>query len=197
MGKLILVRHGQTDMNRDHLYYGRIDVPINETGREQAKQARENLINFKVDYDKIYSSNLKRARETAEIINYKNLEIEIDENIQEMDFGIFEGMNYKQIIEKYPEEMEKLKTDWKTYSYQTGENPYMLQERAIKFFESIDKSKNILVATHWGIICSLLSHLFSFGLLSYWKFEVKNGGIVIIEFVDNDFPVLSGFNIGG
>ena len=53
------------------------------------------------------------------------------------------------------------------------------------------------MATHWGIICSLLSHLFSFGLLSYWKFEVKNGGIVIIEFVDNDFPVLSGFNIGG
>lgn len=197
MGKIILVRHGQTDMNKEQRYYGRLDVPINDTGREQARKARQNLIDFKIDYDMIYSSNLKRAYETAEIINYKNYEIKVDDTIQEMDFGVFEGLSYKQIMATYPEEMQKLKDDWKNYSYVTGENPYDMQKRAIKFLESIDKTKNILIATHWGIICSLLSHLFSVGLLSYWKFEVKNGGIVIIEFSDDDFPILSGFNIGG
>lgn len=45
-----------------------------------------------------------------------------------MDFGIFEGLSYEEIIKKYPEEMEKLKKDWKTYSYVTGESPFMLQK---------------------------------------------------------------------
>lgn len=196
MGKLILIRHGQTDMNKDQLYYGRIDVPINEVGRAQAERARKNLINLKIDYDKIYSSNLVRAYETAKIVNYKNIEIEVDEKIKEMDFGIFEGLSYDEIIKKYPEEMKLLEKDWKTYSYVTGENPIVLQKRAVEFLDSLDKSKDNLVVTHWGIICSLLSFLFSNGLDSYWKFEIKNGGIIVIDFVDNDFPVLFGFNVG-
>ena len=195
MGKLILIRHGQTDMNKDQLYYGRLDVPINETGKEQAENTRKNLVELEIDYDKIYSSPMKRAYETAEIVNYKNLEIEKDDELREMDFGIFEGLSYKEIIKKYPEEMEKLKKDWKTYSYVTGENPFILQKRALKFLEKIDKNKNNMVVTHWGIICTLLSWLFSNELDGYWKYQVKNGGIVIIDFVD-EYPVLCGFNVG-
>ena len=195
MGKLILIRHGQTDMNKDQLYYGRLDVPINETGKEQAENTRKNLVELEIDYDKIYSSPMKRAYETAEIVNYKNLEIEKDDELREMDFGIFEGLSYKEIIKKYPEEMEKLKKDWKTYSYVTGENPFMLQKRALKFLEKIDKNKNNIVVTHWGIICTLLSFLFSSELEGYWKYQVKNGGIVIIEFADG-YPILCGFNVG-
>ena len=195
MGKLILIRHGQTDMNKDQLYYGRLDVPINETGKEQAENTRKNLVELEIDYDKIYSSPMKRAYETAEIVNYKNLEIEKDDELREMDFGIFEGLSYKEIIKKYPEEMEKLKKDWKTYSYVTGENPFMLQKRALKFLEKIEKNKNNMVVTHWGIICTLLSFLFSSELEGYWKYQVKNGGIVIIEFADG-YPVLCGFNVG-
>ena len=195
MGKFILIRHGQTDMNKDQLYYGRLDVPINETGKEQAENTRKNLVELEIDYDKIYSSPMKRAYETAEIVNYKNLEIEKDDELREMDFGIFEGLSYKEIIKKYPEEMEKLKKDWKTYSYVTGENPFMLQKRALKFLEKIDKNKNNMVVTHWGIICTLLSFLFSSELEGYWKYQVKNGGIVIIEFADG-YPVLCGFNVG-
>ena len=195
MGKLILIRHGQTDMNKDQLYYGRLDVPINETGKEQAENTRKNLVELEIDYDKIYSSPMKRAYETAEIVNYKNLEIEKDDELREMDFGIFEGLSYKEIVKKYPEEMEKLKKDWKTYSYVTGENPFMLQKRALKFLEKIDKNKNNMVVTHWGIICTLLSFLFSSELEGYWKYQVKNGGIVIIEFSDG-YPILCGFNVG-
>lgn len=195
MGKLILIRHGQTDMNKDQLYYGRLDVPINETGKEQAENTRKNLVELEIDYDKIYSSPMKRAYETAEIVNYKNLEIEKDDELREMDFGIFEGLSYKEIIKKYPEEMEKLKKDWKTYSYVTGENPFMLQKRALKFLEKIDKNKNNMVVTHWGIICTLLSFLFSSELEGYWKYQVKNGGIVIIEFTEG-YPILCGFNVG-
>lgn len=59
MGKLILIRHGETDMNKEGLYYGKLNVPINENGKKQAENTRKNLIELKIDYDKIYSSPLK------------------------------------------------------------------------------------------------------------------------------------------
>lgn len=196
MGKLILVRHGQTDMNKDRLYFGKLDPSLNAEGRSQAIKACHNLVGLDIDYDKIYSSNQKRAYETAVLVNYKKLDIEQSELIQEMDFGIFEGLTYNEIIEKYPEEMEKCRKDWKNYSYVNGENPIILQKRAIEFINSLDKNLNNLVVTHWGIICSLLSYFLSNGLDSYWKFEIKNGGIAVIEFQEG-FPILRGFNIGG
>lgn len=196
MGKLILIRHGQTDMNKDGIYYGRLDVPINNIGRKQAEKACKILKKFNLDYDRIYSSIMKRASETAEIVNYKNLEIEKSSLIRELDFGIFEGFTYDEIIKKFPEEMKKCEEDWKNYSYVNGENPITLQKRAVKFAESLDKSKNNLVVTHWGIICSLLSWYITGGLDGYWKFKIKNGGIVVIDF-DGDFPILSEFNLGG
>lgn len=196
MGKLILIRHGQTDMNKDGIYYGRMDVPINDTGRKQAEKTREILKEFNLDYDKIYSSTMKRAKETAQIVNYKNLEIEESSLIREMDFGIFEGLTYDEIVKKYPEEMKKCEADWRTYSYVNGENPIMLQKRAIEFAESLDKTKNNLVVTHWGITCTLLSHYISGGIEGYWKFKIRNGGVAVIEF-DGDFPMLTGFNLGG
>ncbi len=197
MGKLILVRHGQTEMNKEGMYYGKLDVHINETGKKQAERACEILKKQNIDYDKIYASTMIRAKETAEIVNYKNLEIEESSLITEMDFGIFEGFTYKELKEKYPEQLKKSSEDWKNYSYETGENPVMLQKRAVEFINSIDKTKNNMVVTHWGIICSLMSWFFSNELEGYWKFRVENGGIVVIDFLENDFPVLCSFNIGG
>jgi len=54
-----------------------------------------------------------------------------------------------------------------------------------------------LIVTHWGIICTVLSYYFSGNLDAYWKFKVNNCGIIIIEFDENNFPILAGFNIGG
>lgn len=196
MGKLILIRHGQTDMNKEGIYYGRLDVPINEVGKKQAEETRKRLVEYQIDYDKIYASTMLRACQTADIVNYKNLPVENSSLIREMDFGIFEGMTYEELKEKYPKELQQSAEDWKNYSYETGENPYMLQKRAVEFLNQIDKSVNTMVVTHWGIICSLMSWLFSKELDGYWKFKVKNGGIAVIEF-DGDFPVLLGFNIGG
>lgn len=59
MGKLILVRHGQTDMNKDRLYFGKLDPSLNAEGRSQAIKACHNLVGLDIDYDKIYSSNQK------------------------------------------------------------------------------------------------------------------------------------------
>lgn len=193
MGKLIIVRHGQTQMNVEGIYFGKLNPGLNEMGRIQCKKAEDTL--KKHDYDAVYSSDLLRAAETAELVNYLKLPIKFDKRLQEIDFGIFEGLSYKEIKEKYPEECEESKNEWKTFDFVTGESLERLQSRAVEFVESLDKTKNNLVVTHWGVINCILSWYFSDKLESYWKYSVENGGICIIEFTDG-FPILKGLNIG-
>jgi alpha-ribazole phosphatase len=193
VGKLIIVRHGQTQMNVEGIFFGKLDPGLNEMGRVQCKKACDIL--KKHGYDAIYSSDLVRASETAELVNYLKLPIKFDKRLQEIDFGIFEGLSYKEIKEKYPVECEKSKNEWKTFDFVTGESLERLQSRAVEFVESLDKTKNNLVVTHWGVINCILSWYFSEKLESYWKYSVENGGICIIEFAD-DFPILKGLNIG-
>ena len=95
MGKLILVRHGQTEMNAQSLYFGKLNPPLNDLGISQAYQAKEKLLD--IDYDIIYSSPLERAKQTAEICNYLDKEIIFDSNLEEINFGIFEGLTFKNI----------------------------------------------------------------------------------------------------
>ena len=126
MKKLILVRHGETTMNLQKLYYGFLDADLTEKGIEQVKSAREILKNM--DYDEIYSSDLKRAYKTAEIINHKGLEIKVSKEIRELNFGIFEGYTYQELKEKYPKELLISQKEWKTYNFENGESPSDLQK---------------------------------------------------------------------
>lgn len=195
MGKIILVRHGETNMNKNNLYHGVLDPQLNNVGVKQAEKVYNIVKN--ICYDRIFSSPLKRAYKTAEILNYKNLKIEISNKIKELNFGIFEGLSYQEISDKYPNELKIATENWKTYNFNTGESPYELQKRSVQFINSLDKSLNYLIVTHWGVICTVLSYYFSHDLDAYWKFKINNCGIIIIDFDENNFPILAGFNIGG
>ncbi len=91
--RLYLIRHGETEWNRDGKLQGRIDIPLDETGRKQAELLRDELSG--IDFDVCIASPLKRARETAEIIMDGKCKIVFDERIIERDFGEFEGMLVK------------------------------------------------------------------------------------------------------
>ena len=179
MGKLILVRHGQTEMNVQKLYFGKLDPPLNDLGISQAYQAKEKLLD--IDYDIIYSSPLERAKQTAEICNYLDKDINYNSKLEEINFGIFEGLTFKEISEKFPDEVKKMEENWKDYNYITGESPKEMFQRAISFLETLDYSKNNLIVAHWGIINCIISYFVSGSLDTYWKFEIKNGAVVIFE----------------
>ena len=179
MGKLILVRHGQTEMNAQSLYFGKLNPPLNDLGISQAYQAREKLLN--IDYDNIYSSPLERAKQTAEICNYLDKNIIFDSSLEEINFGIFEGLTFKEISEKYPLEVKQMEKDWKGFNYITGESPKEMFQRAVSFLETLDYTKNNLIVAHWGIINCIISYFISGNLDSYWKFKIQNASIVIFE----------------
>lgn len=89
---LYIIRHGKTDLNARMLMQGRSDHPLNETGFAQAVEAAERFSGMGVSIDKVYSSPLIRAVQTAKTIA-PDAELVIDERLIEMDYGPYEGMD--------------------------------------------------------------------------------------------------------
>ncbi|MBO5143468.1 MAG: histidine phosphatase family protein [Clostridia bacterium] len=140
---IYIVRHGQTDWNVEGRYGGRTNIPINETGIEQAKQVKELLKD--IDFDIVISSPLIRAYKTAQIITDKD--IITDERIVERSNGELEGKLKTEIAEiiNYNDENEK------RYNI---ESIVEFRKRIKSFFDEITskyKKENVLVVTHAGV----------------------------------------------
>lgn len=143
---IYLVRHGQTDWNIEHRIQGQTDVPLNATGRAQAVELSEKLSSFNIQ--KIISSDLSRAKETAEIIKRKlNVPMSLDRRLREYNYGLIEG----KVRDSLPQGLWDL--------YQT--NPHKIKAEAMidifnrvkSFFDDLAEEKqNILASMHGGII---------------------------------------------
>ncbi len=177
--KLFLVRHGQTDLNKVRRYQGRIDVPLNETGIGQAKKLASRLSSEQ--FDKIYTSPLSRAQQTAGIIhNGSSVDITKLEDLVEMDFGRLEGKTYKEIIEIYP--------DWNPavfdFTFAGGENLESLAIR-IQFFvdmlKKLDETSNILVVTHSGCLRIILCLLLDIDINKWWHFKIDVASLTVVD----------------
>ena len=144
---ILLTRHGQTEWNLLKKVQGKADIELNEKGIKQAEATRESLINEKIDL--IVCSPLKRAIQTAEIINQgRNIEMIIDERISERDFGEFEGMLDTEF------DFNALWSYKKNLKYDKAENIKDFFERVYNFLDSIKKEyegKRILIVAHGGI----------------------------------------------
>lgn len=106
MTKFYLVRHGQTDWNIEGRYQGQADTLLNKAGEEQAVLAARQFIDKPVDA--IFSSDLQRARHTAESIGKQvGLPVHLDPRLREINHGIWEGMLYSDIVREYADEMKE------------------------------------------------------------------------------------------
>lgn len=145
--KLLFTRHGQTEWNVLGKVQGRADISLNEKGKEQARKTAEKLQNE--DFDLIICSPLKRARETAEIINIgRNVPVIYDETIAERDFGEFEG------VQKEEFDFPAFWSYKKNENYVSAENIKKFFKRIYTFIEDIKKKykdKTILIVSHGGV----------------------------------------------
>ena len=143
---IYLVRHGQTNWNIEKKTQGHTDIPLNENGRKQAELLAKGISALKID--RIISSDLLRAKETAEILN-KNLKknISFDQRIREINYGVLEGVPRDTITQDiwniFDTKPEELKAESKIHIF----------ERIKSFFDELQYSKdNILVVTHGGTL---------------------------------------------
>ena len=192
--EIILIRHGETEWNKVRKYQGHMDIELNDWGRQQAGEAAKELANLEVDY--FASSDLKRARETAEIIaSFHNNNITEFKKLREMNFGDWEGKGFKEIKNNNPDEFQKWLDDPIKYSPPAGETLKEFQKRVLEVFNTIlakDFNRNAII-THGGVIMIFLATILEMPLINYRKFEVANTGITRIDLYDNNY-VLKEFN---
>ncbi|MCS4472600.1 alpha-ribazole phosphatase [Clostridium botulinum] len=184
-----LVRHGETEHNKRKNFYGKLDVGLNEKGEKQSYKVGELLKDVK--FNKIYISDRKRTRETAERILERNRFYEKekniiykDERINEIDFGIFEGKSYEEIGSLYPKEQEKWEKDWKNFAPPKGESAVVFYNRVENFMKHIQKEEdgNYLIVTHGGVIRMIYSYILQNNMDFYWNFASRNGDITLIKY---------------
>ena len=133
---MIFVRHGQTNGNVRGSFGGWTDLPLNETGREQAEMAAEKLKDEKIDA--IYASPLSRALDTAKIINkYHGHEIIVKNELKERNFGKWEDQTFGFLKKNYPDEVEAWLSDWANYEIEGGESTYQSYTRVINFMNDL------------------------------------------------------------
>lgn len=185
------IRHGETTANATKTFAGVSDVDLTEKGIEQAKQASEKLKDIKLDA--IYSSDLKRAVETAKYIADKQaLTVQSNRLFREMNFGIWEGKQFAEIKASAPERLQMWFDDFENFVVPEGESVKEMFERVTEAYKhliakhGIDTDVQIAIVAHGGVIQALLSFLCFNNVSGYWKFKVENCGINKIEYVMGD-----------
>jgi broad specificity phosphatase PhoE len=148
---LILVRHGETDWNAQRRWQGHSDTELNDAGREQARLLAEGLD----PVDVLYSSDLARARETAEILAATlGVEVRFDQRLRERGFGAWEGLTMEEIETTFPDEQRR----WRAG---IGAGPHDAEPfeafatRVGNFIEEVGPrhdGENVLVVSHGGTI---------------------------------------------
>ena len=145
--KILITRHGQTNWNVQKKVMGRCDEPLNEKGLEQAEETRNELLDKSIDL--IICSPLKRAKQTAEVINRnRNIPVIYDDRIIERDFGEFEGVERKDF------DFHGYWNYYKNDKYERAENIQEFFKRVYDFLDDIINKysdKNILIVAHGGI----------------------------------------------
>lgn len=147
---IYIVRHGETDWNKEERIMGRRDIPLNDIGKNQAKEVADKLKD--IDFDVVFCSPLQRCRETAKII-CPNKEIILDERLVERSNGDLEGMLKEDII-KLPEFNNPSETKYNIESLDH------LHARITSFFKDVDsnyRGQNVLIITHGGVSINIRS----------------------------------------
>ncbi|PRR78288.1 Phosphoserine phosphatase 1 [Clostridium liquoris] len=187
---IYLLRHGETESNSKKVYYGKLDVELNQKGKAQSEAAGSKLKEIK--FNKVYTSTMKRAVQTAQIaVKNKECEFIKDKRINEMNLGVFEGKNYEENQRDYPEEWKRWTEDWKSYAPPKGESYIEFYNKIKGFIEDIIKQndEDILIVTHGGVIKSIYAYILGENLDLFWKFGTKNGDLTLIKYEYGNFYI--------
>lgn len=200
MGRILLLRHGETDWNRVDRIQGWGDISLNGRGRKQARAAARFLADRYPDLDRLVSSDLPRAIETANAValreTFEHLEIEYDAIWRERDFGIYQGQEGDRFFEENPEfAMLDGHDGAKRNVPEEGESYVEFRERVHSAWENLvaETDGTVLVVTHSGVIRAIIAAIEDAIIEDvFYEYDVENGSIT--EVVVNGEPRLDGVN---
>jgi broad specificity phosphatase PhoE len=189
---LYLIRHGETESNRNELLHGATDVPLNETGEAQAELVGERIAQT-LTVDRLYASPLQRALRTAMAISRRTgLEPIIMPGLAEMHFGAAEGVRFHDLVELFPEEFPRfLDLSDSDVRYPDGESRREFLSRVRQSIDQIvDESPGLQVVAvaHGGVIAAALAMIFNENPADWRRYSIKNCSVTHIEFAQ-DGPI--------
>ena len=205
MKNILLIRHGQSEWNKLNLFTGFKNIELSEQGIEEANKAGQNFKNLDIKFNIVFTSELKRAQETAKIIlqkldqwDFLNNEGKIISsiNLNERDYGDLTGLNKKETAEKFGEEQVH---KWRRgYSDQppNGESLEDVVRRVTKYFEEVIKpaiqsneNDNILIAAHGNSLRALLIVMNIYEPHNINSVELSTGVPIHVILKDNKFSI--------
>ena len=184
MPKLILLRHLESQWNKENRFTGWTDVPLSKEGRENAKEVAEKLSAFKID--KVYTSPLIRNKETVSLVlkelGKEDLPVVIDKALDERNYGKLTGLNKDEIKKQYGEEQVRLwRRSWGE-SPPEGESLKDVYNRTIPFYKEnikkdLEEGKNVLVVASHNSLRALVKYLENISDEDIINLEIPTGAI--------------------
>jgi broad specificity phosphatase PhoE len=179
MLEIILARHGETDWNVAEVFRGRIDVELNETGVKQAGLLGKYLSEVKVDA--VYSSPLKRALKTAEVVaGYQAIEVNIVRGLIDFDYGEWQGLSHQEVKDRY----EELYVEWLSRPEQVrmpdGESLEGVRKRTMAVIGDIIENRyegRVVLVSHRVVNKMLICALLGLSNSHFWNVRLDTCGI--------------------
>ncbi|MEM6399751.1 MAG: histidine phosphatase family protein [Cyanobacteria bacterium P01_D01_bin.116] len=201
--RLLLVRHGETEWNQQSKYQGQVDISLNENGKLQSEKVADFLKDISID--KVYSSSMLRAKETAEIIlqQHQGVNLELNDGFKEIIHGVWEGKLETEIEQEFPGELQRWHENPEQFQMPSGESLQQVWSRTVEVYESIiqtaldNQLKTILIVAHGGTNQILLCHILGLSAEYFWNFRQSNCCLNVIDYPKgfDSFPVLQATNI--
>ncbi len=202
--RLLLVRHGETNWNKESRFQGIRDIPLNDHGRSQGRKAATFLQNVPIDF--AISSSMLRPKETAEIIleQHPGVSLATTAELIEICHGLWEGMLEAQIQADYPELLQQWKDRPETVQMPEGENLQQVWDRGVAAWNKIvaaysnaDTPQTGLVVAHDAINKVILCYLLGLKPNNFWNIKQGNGAVSVIDYPNgvSGKPVLQAINI--
>ena len=183
--RLILVRHGETNWNREGRFQGQIDIPLNSNGHAQAEAARGFLQD--VSLQKAFSSSMSRPRETAEGIlkSHPGISITLTDGLMEIGHGLWEGKLESEISADWGDLLEEWKRSPETVQMPEGETIQDVWNRSVESWNaiasSLDRKETALVVAHDAVNKTILCNLLGLNPADIWAVKQGNGGVTVVD----------------
>ena len=183
MARIILVRHGETDWNKQEIFRGRMDINLNQNGIKQAQAIGEELKEQKLNA--VYSSPLSRAQATARIIaDYHELNVNVDPGFIDMNYGKWQGISHEDVKAQYPEMYALWQEQPHLVKFPDGESLDDVRHRAMNALEQIisrHKNDTVVIVAHRVVNKVMLCAVLGLDTSHFWLIRQDTCCINIFE----------------
>ena len=183
MTELLLIRHGETDWNRELRWQGQTDVPLNQSGLEQARAVAESLRGTRVDA--IFTSDLKRARQTSDAVAAATgARVHEDRRLREIRLGTWEGMSFDEIRARDGEALDRFRADPIGSRAPGGESVPEVRQRVVASLRAIQRAfpeGRVAIVSHGLALAVLKVTLLELPLETVWQHEPANAAVEVFE----------------